>query len=131
MEPNLFTATEAAHELGISKEVMARYCRQKRLVSCVRKGRIWLIPASSLKAFQQIQRKYKSGRPRKYPDGLFWRESHSPHAAQAVHILATRAPTWIPRLIPKSKTRTYIASAKTKLERIVRKTLINELYESY
>lgn len=131
MDTDFYTATEAAKKLGISKELMARYCRQKRIGSCVRKGRIWFIPASSLKIFQNIQRRYKSGRPMSRFPAIFWREPLYPDLESAVHILATRAPFMIPKIVPKTNTKNYISSAKTKLEKIIRETMINALYGDF
>lgn len=129
MKISFYTATEAAQKMGISKELMARYCREKRLSECIRKGHTWLIPAKALNNFRSIQREYKPGRPRKAGSSVFWREKHIPNTPEAIHIMATRSPSLIPHFFSKSATRIYIRSGRTKLEQIVRKAMIEGLYD--
>ena len=129
MKVDFYTATEAAQKLHISKELMARYCREKRLTECIRKGRLWLISATALENFRNSQKNYKPGRPRRLSSSIFWRETQASNTREAIRILATRAPSLIPHFIPKTKTQEYIRHGKTKLERIVRKAMIKGLYD--
>ena len=124
------TATEASKALGLSKERMACYCREGRLKDCARKGRMWLIPRASFEAFKENRTHYKPGRPfRNKMLSVFWRENECPSQKKAIDILATRSPQWIPKIIKRSTADLYVRSGRTRLERIVRKNLIQGLYD--
>ncbi|MBI1871599.1 MAG: helix-turn-helix domain-containing protein [Chlamydiae bacterium] len=124
------TATEAAKKLGITKSLMARYCREKRLKQCLKKGHMWFIPLSSFDRFKKIQDGYSSGRPRKKVRySIFWREQSIPSKEEAIPILFRRAPQLIPKMIPKSVAEKYACEGRTPLERIFRKSMIRGLYE--
>ncbi len=130
METEFLTATEAALQLGISKERMACYCRQGRLSHVTRKGKIWFIPKSELEKFRRARQHYKVGRPARHAfPSVFWRERKRPHEDEVLHILLNRAPDLIPKMIQRSVVNRYIRDGRTRLERIVRKHLIQGLYE--
>lgn len=129
MEDNFLTAAEASKQLKVSKELMARYCREGRLQGCFRKGKIWLIPRNSLEKFQQIQKRYKPGRPRqKAFNPIFWRENSVPNPEEAIQILLGRNPRLIPRMIPRSVSYRFARHGRTRLERTVRQSLLEGLY---
>ncbi|MBI1882671.1 MAG: helix-turn-helix domain-containing protein [Chlamydiae bacterium] len=131
MMKNVFlTATEAAARLGITKSLMARYCREKRLKQCLKKGHTWFIPLASFDRFKKIQGHYSSGRPQKIaPYSIFWREQSIPSKEEMIPILFRRAPQLIPKMIPRSVAEKYVRKGRTLLERIFRKSLIRGLYE--
>jgi len=130
MKDNFLTAKEASKKIGISKERMARFCREGRLADCFQKGKIWLIPINSLEAFNQARRMYRPGRPRQNPlPSIFWRENQTPGQEAAIQILLKRSPHLIPKLIQKSVAWRFARSGRTRLERIVRRSLIQGLYE--
>ncbi|MCC7517778.1 MAG: helix-turn-helix domain-containing protein [Verrucomicrobiae bacterium] len=124
----LYTATEAARALGRSLELIARYCREGRLVGSRRKGRCWLIPVVSLERFRTTLASHRRGRPRRPDPSVFWREAVLPPEEARARLLATRDPTAMPQWVSRQGAAAFAHAGRTRLERRVRKAMVEELY---
>ncbi|NQU10237.1 helix-turn-helix domain-containing protein [bacterium] len=125
---DIYTATEAARTLQISLEMMTRYCRQGRLPGSQRKGRCWLIPGPALERFRAAHAGYRRGRPARPDPSVFWREPIPPAAAARAQILATRDPSAMPQWVSARAARQFARDGRTRLERLVRAAMVEELY---
>ena len=59
----VFGAPAAAARLGVTKELIARYCRQGRIAGAALVSGVWVIPAGGLNRFVKEHKKFKPGRP--------------------------------------------------------------------
>lgn len=56
-------APEAARRLGVTKELISRYCRQGRIAGAALVSGVWMIPGTGLRRFVKEHKTYKPGRP--------------------------------------------------------------------
>ena len=59
----VFGAPTAAARMGVTKELIARYCRQGRIPGASLVSGVWVIPAGGLGRFVKEHKKFKPGRP--------------------------------------------------------------------
>ena len=64
----VFGAPAAAARMGVTKELIARYCRQGRIAGAALISGVWVIPSGGLRRFVKEHKKFRPGRPpqRKY-----------------------------------------------------------------
>lgn len=59
----VFGAPAAAARIGVTKELIARYCRQGRIAGAALVSGVWMIPAGGFSRFVKDHKKFKPGRP--------------------------------------------------------------------
>ena len=59
---------------------------------------------------------------------IFWRERMPQDEVERARILATRCPTELPRWVSRAAAEQFAAAGRTRLERAVRRAMIEELY---
>lgn len=127
---NIHTVTAVAERLSLSKEIVAKYCREGRFAGAELRGRMWLIPDESVGQFVLDHKGYAPGRPKKMRDPwVLWREHGRdvPELAKAA-AFSLRAPSRLPENVSRKAAEAYASLGRTKTERAARHAMIESLY---
>ena len=128
---DIFTVAQVAEGMSLSKELIAKYCREGRFLNAVLKGRMWLIPAIAVAEFEKSHRKFRPGRPRKIDARwVMWRErGRKAQAVSRAAAFATRAPALLPEHVSRKAAMAYASLGRTNVERAARKAMMDALYD--
>ncbi|OGH60494.1 MAG: hypothetical protein A3G34_16345 [Candidatus Lindowbacteria bacterium RIFCSPLOWO2_12_FULL_62_27] len=129
---DILTGPDAAKVIGVSEELVAKYCRQGRIQGAALKGRTWLIPRESVAQFVEIRKQYRPGRPpldRRLAGAILWRERPGRmSAADRAKTISTRLPALLPATVSREACRKFVNASKTRLQKIARQAMMDELY---
>ena len=127
---NIFTAAQVAGRMSLSKELIAKYCREGRFPGARMMGRLWLIPAAAVGQFEDAHRKYAPGRPRKTDDRwVMWREGgRKVTGVSKAAAFALRAPALLPGRVSRKAAEAYASLGRTGAEQAARKAMMDALY---
>lgn len=127
---DLLTVAQVAERMSLSKELIARYCREGRFSGSMLLGRLWLIPADSVSEFEATHRHYTPGRPRKPDDRwVLWRErGRRVTEVSKAAAFALRAPALLPGSVSRKAAAAYASLGRTPTERAARKAMMDALY---
>ena len=127
---NILTVAQVADRMSLSKELIAKYCREGRFPGAEMRGRLWLIPAATVGQFEDAHRKYARGRPRKMDDRwVMWRErGRRVTGVSKAAAFALRAPALLPGRVSRKAAEAYAALGRTNTERAARKAMMDALY---
>lgn len=128
---DIFTVAQVAGRMALSKELIAKYCREGRFSKAALKGRMWLIPADAVAEFEKAHREYGPGRPRKIDSRwVMWRErGRKAQAVSRAAAFATRAPAFLPERVSQRAAMAYASLGRTIAERSARKAMMDALYD--
>lgn len=128
---DIHTVAGVAGMLFLSKEIVAKYCREGRIKGAEIRGKMWLIPDDAVRQFASEHKGYKPGRPGKTRDGwVLWREHgrRVPEVAKAA-AFALRAPALLPGNVSRKAAEAYASLGRTKTERAARIAMMKALYD--
>ena len=127
---NILTVAQVADRMALSKELIARYCREGRFPGAEMRGRLWLIPTEAVGLFEDAHSRRAPGRPRKMDDGwVMWRERGRRVAGVSkAAAFALRAPALLPGRVSRKAAEVYASLGRTNTERAARKAMMDALY---
>lgn len=128
---DIHTVDGVAEKVSLSKEIVAKYCREGRFKGAELRGRMWLIPDDAVRQFELDHKGYAPGRPRKSGDRwVLWRErgERVPELAKAA-AFALRAPALLPKNVSRKAAEAYVSLGRTKTERAARRAMMEALYD--